>query len=179
MTRTVFIALACWSGLAFAQMDAKSKGHNFSVLGSMQKGGFSLGAAYEYMYDGSTGIGGHIRTFPKNEATTGANAELNPSHGYMIFGATLGHHFFKGKWDLAFTPSFNIMSIDSESTANPPRPDDTTTMGPGLSISLLWSITEMIALGFDYSNYWVWFEDDYKGLQTDISDLAFRLKAGF
>jgi len=163
--------------MASAQLDSKAKAHNFSGLLSMTEGGISLGAAYEYMYDGSTGVGAHIRTWPKNEATTGANAEVNPSHGFMVFGASLGHHFFKGKWDLAFTPSFNILSIDSQSTANPPRPDDATTMGPGLSISLLWSLTERISAGFDYSNYWVWFEDDYKGLR--ISDMALKVKAGF
>lgn len=174
MKRIILVALACWTGTAFAQMDAKARGHNFSVLGSFSPGGFALGAQYEYMYDGSTGIGGHIRTFPKSEASATNN---NPDHGYMIFGAGLGHHFFKGKWDLAFTPTFNIISIDSASNANPPRPDDATTMGPGLSIALLWAMTDAISLGFDYSNYWVWFEDDYKGHR--ISDMAIKLKFGF
>ena len=144
----------------------------------MNAGGFSLGAAYEFMYDSSTGVGAHIRTFTKQAEATGPNPPyVKEHHGLMIFGATLGHHFFKGKWDLAFTPSFNIISIDSSDNSTPPRPDDATTMGPGLSIALLWQLTDMVAAGFDYSNYWVWFEEDHRGLA--ISDFAIKVKASF
>lgn len=180
MTRLLLVTLATWTGIAAAQMDvrsAKAVAHNFSVLGSMNAGGFSLGAGYEYMYDTATGVGAHIRTFSKEAEGTGVTASVNPHHGLMIFGATLGHHFFKGKWDLAFTPSFNIISIDSSDNNTPPRPDDATTMGPGMSISLLWALTERFSAGFDYSNYWVWFEEDYRGLV--ISDFAIKAKASF
>ena len=176
MKRLLLVTLATWTGLAAAQMDVKSAkavAHNFSVLGSMNAGGFSLGAAYEYMYDSSTGVGAHIRTFSKKTATA---TSPTAHHGLMIFGAALGHHFFKGKWDLAFTPSFNIISIDSYVPA-PGRPEDATTMGPGMSISLLWLLTERISAGFDYSNYWVWMEEDYRG--PIISDMAVKVKASF
>lgn len=169
MKRILILALALSSTAAFAQMDvrmARAREHNFSGVLSKNVGGFSLGAAYEYMYDGATGIGGQIRSFPKDDKSP------NVGNGYLIFGATLGHHFFKGKWDLAFTPSFNFMSIDAVN--NPPG--DTTTLGPGMSISLVWALTEKISAGFDYSNYWVWFDDDFAGLS--ISDMALKIKIG-
>lgn len=169
MKRILIAALALCSSAAFAQMDvrtARASQHNFSALLSKNTGGFSLGAGYEYMYDGATGVGAHIRSFSKEDSGP------NRNHGYMIFGAALGHHFFKGKWDLAFTPSFNMISIDALGTT----PGDSTTMGPGMSISLVWALTEMISLGFDYSNYWVWFDDDWAGLR--MSDMALKLKIG-
>ncbi len=157
------------SGGMSSTVEAKASAHNFSVLGSMNRGGFAIGAGYEYMFDGATGVGGHIRTFPKETGNTAGNN----TNGYMIIGAQLAHHFYKKRWDLAFTPSFNIISIDSRTAT----PDDTTTMGPGMSISLLWQLTDRLALGFDYTNYWVWLEDDYAGLV--ISDMAVKFKAGF
>lgn len=160
-----------FSSSSSSNVEAKASGHNFSVLMSMARGGVSLGAAYEYMFDGATGVGGHIRTFPKE---TG-NSSGNNGPGFMVFGAQMGHHFYKKRWDLAFTPSFNIISIDSHQT----RPDDTTTMGPGMSISLLWQLTDRIALGFDYANYWIWLEDDWASTNHAISDMAVKLKAGF
>lgn len=180
MIRLFLIPLIGWSGLAAAQMDvnaAKAMQHNFSVLGSMSRGGFAFGAAYEYMYDSATGVSAIFRNFPKSGE---AANNYHTTNGYMILGAGLGHHFFKGKWDLAFTPSFNLISIDSYydgSPASAKEPDDTTTMGPGLSISLLWTLTERIAVGFDYSNYWVWFEEDFRG--NVISDMAVKLKFAF
>lgn len=169
----LFASLLIWSGLAAAQMDvrsAKASTHNFSLLGSMAQGGFSLGANYEYMMDSSAGIVGHIRSFSKKTATTSSPSSFS---GLNVVGVGLGHHFFKGKWDLAFTPTFNILQIDSL-TANP---GDVTTMGPGMSVSLLWVITERFGAGFDWSNYWVWFDEDYRGLR--ISDMAVKLRASF
>lgn len=184
MKHLLLAALIGFAGFANAQMssgssfssgsssgsapEAKAAAHNFSVLFSMNRGGAALGANYEYMYDGATGVGAHIRTFPKETGTV-----RNQGPGYMIFGAQLGHHFYKKRWDLAFTPSFNFISIDSHVA----RPDDTTTMGPGMSISLTWQLTDRIAAGFDYSNYWVWFSDDWAGL--NMSDMALKVKASF
>jgi hypothetical protein len=173
MKRILIASVLFWSGLAAAQLDVrtvKASSHNFSVLGSMAYGGFSLGAGYEYMYDTSTGVGAHIRTFSKKTATT---SSPTPYNGLTIFGASLGHHFFKGKWDLAFTPSFNIIMIDSASV----RPDDTTTMGPGMSLALTWAMTERIGVGFDWSNYWVWFDEDFRTLV--VSDFAVKAKFSF
>lgn len=179
MKRILIATVLCWSGFATAQLTSssgsgggggKSGAHNFSVLGGMSTGGFRLGGAYEYMYDGSTGIGGHIHNFSKKTPTTSSPTAAN---GYMIIGAGLGHHFFKGKWDLAFTPSFNIIMIDSYQV----RPDDTTTMGPGMSLSLVWGLTDRIGMGFDVSQYWVWFNEDFRG--QIISDFALKLKASF
>ncbi|MGE4131289.1 MAG: hypothetical protein AB7F86_06600 [Bdellovibrionales bacterium] len=192
MKRIVLSAIFAFSGVAMAQMDAggssssgsgfssRSNVHNFSIVASKNYGGFSLGAAYEYMYEAATGIGGHIRSFSKEGSYSGSGSgKLTARHeGLMIFGAMLGHHFFKKHWDLAFTPSFNIISIDSHyGTPSSTIPDDATTMGPGLSISLLWSITNSVGLGFDYSNYWVWFDDDWPGLR--ISDMGIKFKVAF
>ena len=174
MKRVIFAAVLFLStGLAHAQLEdrtAKASPHNFSLNLAPSAGGISLGFAYEYMYDASTGVGAHIRTFSKEDSGP------NTSNGYMIVGAGLGHHFFKRSWDLSFTPSFNILSIDS---INPNNRDDSTTMGPGLSIALVWAFTDRFAVGFDYQNYWVWFDEDWNGPQNEISDLSIKLRASF
>lgn len=170
MKRFVLVLLSLGVFSAHAQMDdrtAKASTHNISVSSSFNRGGFNIGAAYEYMHDQSWGFGGHIRSFPKE---TDAN---NPGNGVMVIGALLGHHFYKRAWDLSFTPSFNVIKIDSVRTT----PGDTTTMGPGLTISLLWQIAEQVAVGFENSRYWVWFDDDYAGAVID--DLGVRVRVNF
>ncbi len=150
---------------AVAQLDSTANRDGVMVLGSMSRGGFALGAAYEHLFENSTGLVGHFRMFQKDD-DKGAN-------GYMIFGGGLSHHFYKKKWDLAFTPSFNVISIDSVTTT----PGDSTTMGPGLSIALLWTLTPKFSLGFDYNTYWVWFDEDYVG--NVINDFAIKFKVAF
>ena len=165
------LVLAIWlscASVSNAQTDertAKSSPHNIYALASFGLGGFSFGAAYEFMSDNSAGLGGHIRVVNKE------NGPINASNGYTIIGAQMGHHFYKKSWDLAFTPSANIINIDSVSL----NPDDTSAFGPGLSISLLCSLTENFSLGFDNARYWVWFEEDYQGLVID----EFAIKGRF
>ncbi|MGE0526882.1 MAG: hypothetical protein AB7G93_14980 [Bdellovibrionales bacterium] len=165
------LSLSCVTTLslsASAQMDdhtAKGNTHNGFAMGSFTRAGFAFGLAYEYMFDASAGVGAHLRSFQKDR-DEGVN-------GYMVVGAAYVSHFYKRSWDLSFAPSFNIINVDSYRD----RPDDATTMGPGLTISLLYQVAERVAIGFDNSRYWVWFDDDYAGLIID--DLAFKLRVNF
>lgn len=169
MQRLVLCLFLFGSMAATAQMDdrsAKGGPHNVSVVGGFNTGGFTFGAQYEFMHQDSSGIGAHLRWFNKEDSGP------NQSHGLFIVGAGAGHHFYKKSWDLAFTPSLNILNIDSSGAT-----DDSTTFGPGLSISLVCQITSAVAVGFDYSNYWVWFDDDYAGHLID--DMAVKLRMSF
>lgn len=171
--KSIILSLLLCAGVAHAQLDDTAMGRTKSAVNavvSMAKGGFSIGASYEYMLDPSTGVGGQLRTFQKHD--TGPN--LYP--GVTILGAIGAAHFYKKNWDLSFTPSFNIISVDSYA-ASGTKPGDATTMGPGLSVGLTWAINQHVGLGFDYSNYWVWFQEDWRG--PIVNDLAFRLKASF
>ena len=146
---------------------AKASPHNVAVDLSMNEGGFSIGAGYEYMLDEGAGwsVGGHARAFQKDRS--------NGANGLMIIGAQSGYHFYKKAWDLGLVPSLNIVSIDSVSI----KPGDATTFGPGLALTLTTQLTERFSVGFAYSNFYVWFNSDYRGLA--ISDLALRGRFSF
>ena len=170
MKHLLLAALCSFSLAVHAQGDdrtAKSSPHNVNVNGGFNYGGFTFGVGYEHMYDSSTGIGGHLRIFNKDDDA------LIGMPGLTIIGATLGHHFYKRAWDLAFTPSFNLINIDAARAGQ----EDVTTFGPGMSISLVWAMTDRASFGFDFTNYWVWFDDDWKG--TSIDDLSAKLRLSF
>lgn len=133
-----------------------------SVSGTMgfNTGGFTLSGEYEYMMDSSFGVGAYIREFPKDTDVK------HSSNGYLMVGGNVDAHFYKKNWDLSFAPGFAVIKIDSSSALK----DDTTTMGPSLSVGLLWQLTPAFAVGFENARYWVWFSSDYAGqLRDDMS----------
>ena len=170
MRRLIFLLVSLSAISAAAQTEERSSRnnpHHLSAVGGFSEGGFTFGVAYEHLIDNSTGLGAHVRVFNKDDSAPGL------ANGIMIVGAVAGHHFYKKNWDLAFTPSFNIINIDSVVAS----PDDASVVGPGLSISLLYNLTPNLAMGFDNSRYWVWFDDDYAGLAID--DFAIKVKMSF
>lgn len=170
MKQLLIAALFILSFNVHAQLEekiAKASPHNASVLLGFGTGGIAFGLTYEHMFDQSAGIGGHLRVFPKDDDAPGI------SDGLTIIGASLSHHFYKRSWDLSFSPSLNIISIDSVRANS----NDETTLGPGLTIALMTQITDMISIGFDNSRYWVWFNGEYAGLSID--DFALRVRASF
>jgi len=169
MKRLLLILTLLGSLNAAAQDDRSAKGgpHNLSAVASFATGGFNFGAAYEYLYQDSVGMGAHFRWFNKDDDANNSN------DGLLIVGAGMGHHFYKKSWDLAFTPSLNIINIDSARRGG----DDATVIGPGLSVSLICQMFENVALGFDWANYWAWFDDDYAGKRVD--DLGIKVRMNF
>lgn len=170
MKRLLFLMILLNSQLAIAQNDdrsAKGSTHNVSAVLGYNAGGFNFGAGYEHMMDNSVGIGGHVRIFNKEDSGT------NTTNGFMIIGGSMGYHFYKKNWDLSFTPSINMINIDSIVA----RPDDASAIGPGLSFGLVTQLTPNFALGFDNSRYWVWFDDDYAG--GVIDDFAIKARMNF
>lgn len=168
MRRFFLLALMSFSALGFAQTDertAKANKHNGSGVVGFGTGGPSFGLAYEYMFDQSAGLGGHLRIFSKDDDSPGVN------NGYTIVGGALHHHFYKRSWDLSFSPSLNIINIDALNG------DDKTAFGPGLGISLMTQLTDMISVGFDNARYWVWLNEDYGGMVID--DFALKVRASF
>lgn len=168
MKRILFVTLLCLSFSATAQFDekvAKAAKHSGSFLVGFGAGGTAFGFAYEFMPDQSLGFDGHLRVFPKD------NQGANQSQGLMVLGGSMVHHFYKRSWDLAFSPSFNIINIDATNG------NDQTTFGPGLSISLMTQLTDQISVGFDNSRYWIWFDDDFRGSALD--DFAIRIRSSF
>jgi hypothetical protein len=170
MKRLLCLLILMTSTSAFAQSDersAKAATHNVSALLGHNAGGFNFGVSYEHMMDNSVGFGGHVRLFNKEDSGT------NQVNGYMIIGGAMGYHFYKKNWDLSFSPSVNMINIDSVSA----NPDDASVIGPGLTISLVSQLTPNFAIGFDNSRYWVWFDDDYAGLAID--DFAVKARMSF
>lgn len=162
MKRILLATLLSLSFAASAEFDektAKGTKHSGSLMLGFGQGGTAFGFGYEYMFDQSGGFGGHLRIFPKDKH----------ANGLTVIGGSMVHHFYKRSWDLSFSPSFNIINIDGA--------NDNTTFGPGLSISLMNQITDMVSVGFDNSRYWVWFEDSSRGLAID--DFAVRVRINF
>lgn len=169
MVRLLMILTMLTSLNAAADMADPSKAGANSVSATLSFGWPSaiIGAQYEHMIKDSLTIGAHLRLFPKNTSAS------NSRNGYMVIGATAGHHFYKKEWDLSFTPSLNIINIDAASATG----KDVTTLAPGLSLGILYQFTNSIAAGFDYSHYHVWFDSNYAGASLD--DLALRGRFSF
>lgn len=163
----IFVLLGSVNVFAQEDRSAKLGPHAVSAVASFPQGGFSIGAAYEYSLEDSMGVVGHFRLFSKEDAPK------NPGHGLMVAGIGAAHHFYKKSWDLAFTPSINMINIDNVSKTG----DDATAFGPGLSVSLLCQMTDRIAAGFEWANYWVWFNEDFAGKRVD--DLGLKVRMNF
>lgn len=169
MKRLLFLVTLLGSLNASAQTDASAKAgaNSVSALASFSQGGFNFGAAFEHLYTDSMGIDGHIRIFNRDSKAPGT------SDGLLIVGVGAAHHFYKKSWDLALTPSLNIINVDPASSSV----DDKTTFGPGMTISLLCQWTPHLAFGVDWANYWVWFDSDFAGKRVD--DLAVKAQYSF
>ncbi|MBX3022366.1 MAG: hypothetical protein KF799_11895 [Bdellovibrionales bacterium] len=167
--KTLLLALSIFSAAAFAQSGGQGKAQNLLVDVGFAQGGFKFGGAYDYIYNGSQGIGGQFHYYTKKEPATGTAGKT----GFMIAGAHTSYHFYKGDWDFSLAPSFNIVNIDNVGT----NAEDKTGFGPGLSIGLTQAINDRVAIGFALNNYWVWFGEEIRGHQID--DLNFRVKVGF
>ncbi len=139
--------------------------HNVNGTLGFAPGGVTVSAGYEYLMDGSLGVGGYVRMFPKE---TGPR---NAAPGILVLGVGAGHHFYKKNWDLSFTPSLGIINIDAIAG------DDVTTLGPGLGIGLAYQLTGVWAVGFENTRYWVWFNSDYAGELRD--DMSVKVRATF
>jgi hypothetical protein len=169
MIRFLLAALFTLTGsAAFAQMEsypAKAQTNSIAVDLGFYTGGFAFGAAYEYMFDGAQGLGGAFHNYSKS-AKRGAN-------GYTVIGAFTSYHFFKKAWDFSLSPGMNIININPVASGK----DSVMTVGPSLAISLTSQLNEKVAIGFDYVNDWVWFNEDYRG--PIVSDLEFKVRVGF
>ncbi len=169
MIRIFTALLFCASLNAAAQVDDASKAgaNSASATIAFNTGGLVLGLGYEHIIKDSFGVGANLRWYNKEDGPK------NPANGLFIVGASASHHFYKKNWDLSFAPSFNIINIDSYTAAR----KDSTTFGPGISIGLLCQVAPNIGVGFDWSNYWAWFDKDYAGKIAD--DLGVKARLSF
>lgn len=158
------------STASFAQTEDRpgTRGpHNAAVTAGVNRGGLTLGGEYEYMLPSALGVGAHVREFPKD------TGPVNATDGYLIVGVSASHHFYKKTWDLSFSPGFDIINIDAVNS----KPGSTTTAGPDLAIGLLCQVNSSVAIGFENTRYWVWFDKNYAGVLRD--DLSFKVRATF
>jgi hypothetical protein len=147
-----FAALILLAPSAQAQEEYSSRGLH-SVYGNVgfTEGGFGLGADYEYAAASTFGIGGYTRFYKKDEKR---------APGYFMFGAFIRPHFHRKQWDFYISPGVGVMSIDANN-------DDETTLGPSLALGLLYEVNSQIAVGIENMKHYVWFSDDYRGLNVD------------
>lgn len=165
MRRFIFATLFVFLGGGMAvgtQAQAKTNFVNADI--GFYTGGLSLGGGYEYLFDGAQSVGGQLRYFSKSNKRS--------ANGYTMVGAFTGYHFYKKAWDFSLSPGMNIINISPA-----PRGDSKTTLGPSLSIGLTTQLNDKVAIGFDYFNAWVWFDEDYRG--PIVSDLQFKVSVGF
>lgn len=160
MRRLFLAALTLVASASFAD----TKMNNVLVDAGFASGGFAIGGAYEYLYNGSQGIGAQLQMFQKDNK--------HSRNGVLVIGGFTGYHFYKGTWDFSVAPGLNIINISAANNGK-----DVTSLGPGLQISLTQALNDKVAIGFDYQNYYIWFDDDYRG--KTIDNLAFKLKVSF
>ena len=135
---------------------------NVGVDAGMNAGGFTLGADYEYLLKRSYGFGGFARFFQKDEAKS--------KNGLFIMGANARLHQYVDEFNFSVAPGFAIINVDGGT-------QDTTSFGPSFSLAVTYSIAPTVAIGLENSRYWIWFDDDFRGLQID--DTSLRITFNF
>jgi hypothetical protein len=144
---------------------ADTKVNSADVDLGVAQGGITIGGAYEHLYNGAQGIGGQLQIFQKDKD--------HFAPGIIVIGGFTGYHFYKGTWDFSLAPGMNILAISAYDSSH----KDTTTFGPSMQIGLTQALNDQFALGFDYANYWVWADKDYRG--WIMSTMNVRLKINF
>lgn len=135
------------------------------VNASFTKGGFGLGADYEYAYHSTYGIGGYTRFYQKDE-DEGAN-------GLFSFGAFVRPHFHRRSWNLYVAPGFGVTMVDPAAK----NADSETVFGPAIMYGLLFKFSKQMAFGVENMKIYSWFGDDFKGHLLD--DLAAKFRFEF
>lgn len=169
----VALAIATTSSGALASDYGLTKHNVYGGLGFVT-GGFGLGVDYENMSLKDFGMGGYVRMYQKEDDRT--------APGYMILGGFIRPHFNKKAWDFYVSPGFAIIMLDDNSktasgankTAN-----DSTTFGPSLAIGLLYDLNGTVAIGFENMRHWIWFDEDWRGIQYAIDEFALKFRASF
>lgn len=152
------------SGAFAASTVESSKGPVKNVLGylGVSRGGVTIGGGFEFLADGSQGMGGQLHYYQKNDTTE------HGTPGFLILGGFTSYHFYKSTWDFALSPGFNIMQVNAVGKA-----DDETDLGPSIQISLTQALNDKFAIGFDFATYYFW-TGDARGLPLTDLDIKFK-----
>ena len=54
---------------------------------------------------------------------------------------------------------------------------DTTSMGPSFAMAVTYEIAPQVALGLENTQYWIWFDSDFRGSVAD--DTSLRITFNF
>lgn len=134
------------------------------VNAGFNRGGFTLGGDYEYLMKRQYGFGGFARFFQKDSGQ-GAN-------GLFIFGGNARLHQVIEEFDFSVAPGMAIVSIDPAGNG-----ESKVSVGPSFSLAVTYQLNDRVALGLENSRYYVWFDENYRGIVMD--DTSFRFVANF
>lgn len=158
MTTTLILSF-CWMS------SASALGRNQVGLNAgFNSGGFTLGGEYEYLSKRNLGYGAFARFFQKDDARR--------ANGLFVFGGQVRLHHLADDFDFSVAPGVAIINVDSANNT-----DNSTSFGPSFSLAVMYSLTPTVSLGLENSRYWIWFDEDLRGLQID--DTSFKFVANF
>lgn len=136
---------------------------NVGVNFGMAPGGVTLGGEYEHLMKRGYGLGGFARFFQKDSAKTNGK-------GIFALGANARIHHRIDQFEFSVAPGVALINVDD-------RTDDTTSLGPSFSLALTYEFKEGIALGLENTRYWIWLDEDFRGLVID--DTSLRMTFNF
>lgn len=139
------------NALTFAESVASDNQHFITGHFGISKGGFTLGADYEYAYDRTYTIGGYLKLMPKDEPSV-------PS--ITAIGAFFRPHIYKRTWNFYLSPGFGLMMVDG-------AVNDETVLGPSIAWGLSYQLNDKFAMGFENMKLYSWTGSTYKGLLSD------------
>jgi hypothetical protein len=123
---------------------------------------FIIGGEYENSFDRTYGLGGQARLYSNLDGAGG-----NP--GFFTIGGFVRPHFTRGPWDLAVAPGLALAFIASNGPVS-----SKTTLGPTLSILLMYQFTPKFAFGVEHFELYSWTDSTYRGQLTSDFTLKGR-----
>ncbi|MBX7231683.1 MAG: hypothetical protein K1X29_06320 [Bdellovibrionales bacterium] len=159
---SLILSLVTIPMVAVAQNNQSNPHVIYGALG-FTEGGLAVGGDYEYTGHKDFGVGGYFRLYQKDDS--GISKE-----GISTIGGFLRTHLYRKPWDFYLSPGFGIVAINSNSRSL----DDTTSLGPSLSIGLLYELNKNVEIGVENMRTWVWLDSTWHGLRVD--DLLFKVR---
>lgn len=130
--------------------------HNIYGHMGFGRGGFVLGADYEYPFHKTYGLGGYFSMYSKDDE--------NGAPGLTALGVFIRPHFHRRSWEFYLSPGFGLLMYDG-------KYDDETALGPVFALGLTYQVTRDWAFGVESQSLYGWFADKARG-QVESSLLA-------
>ncbi len=164
--RAALILIFISSAVGHAQVSSETvlgQAKHMATAGvSFTPGGLAVGLEYENNFDRTYGLGAQLRISAKQDQPA--------VPGVTAVGGFVRPHFTRGPWDLSIAPGLAILMLSS-----PNSRADVTGFGPTFSMTLMYQMTNQLAIGAENYHAYDWTGSAYRGQVSNDTMARVRL----